>query len=299
MILKKLNSLLNKSTCFFEGTIKEVNFLPFFRITIGLIALIDLASMSSDIHLFFSNSKAILPQELMYLESQYFIIFQPFFNFLINNNLESFFYSTIIWIYIFALILLIIGMFSRAVSIIALISQLLIFKTFPDFNYGYDNFLTMSLFYCTVFPVGKYLSLDKYFFKTSDIYVFNYQRVIQIHLCIVYFFSGIFKSLDVSWWNGNSMWKAIASTTNNYYQIYPVILLLLGIGTVLLETSYIIFVSIKITRKPVVLLCIAMHLGIALMLKLYSFAAIMIVWNIAAFYNIQTVKYDVTGKVVL
>ena len=136
----------------------------------------------------------------------------------------------------------------------------------------------MSLFYCIIFPVGKYYSLsNKLFMEKQKFNVFNYQRVIQIHLCIIYFSSGVSKFLDYNWWNGNSMWKSVASIYNNYSQIPTVILTITGIGVILLETLYPFLVVSRRSRLITISLCILMHISIGVMLKLYSFAAIMIV----------------------
>jgi len=176
----------------------------------------------------------------------------------------------------------------------ALILQLLIFKSFGPFNYGYDFFLTMSLFYCIVFPVGNYFSLDsKLFKKLKDVRI-NYRRIIQIHLIIAYFFSGISKGLSIGWWNGNSVWKAIASLDNSYYSFYPLILTIVGIGTVLLEFCYPFLILRKSIRQYVLLAVILMHVSIAVMMELYAFSTIMIVWNLAAYGNLTIIDKKVS-----
>jgi uncharacterized membrane protein YphA (DoxX/SURF4 family) len=289
MLLKKWNFMLNRAYYIFKGAYSEKNFLSFFRISVSLIAIIDLLSMYSDIPLLFSTSKTVLPQELMYLTSEYFTNLHFFYNYLVRNNLDSLFYSSALWLYLIALVFLLIGLFSRFSAIFALLFQLIIFKSFAVFNYGYDNFLTMSLFYCVIFPVGKYYSLSsKIFIAKTKNSIFNYQRVIQIHLCMVYFFSGIFKSFDTDWWNGNSMWKALSSIYNNYSDIYPIILATIGIGSVILETFYPFLVYKKQTRLITIYLCILMHSSIAVLMDLYAFSAILIVWNIAAFSKLTT-----------
>ena len=35
--------------------------------------------------------------------------------------------------------------------------------------------------------------------------------MIQVHLCVVYFFSGCGKLLGASWWEGTALWGAIAN----------------------------------------------------------------------------------------
>lgn len=287
MLLKKLNSPLSKTMLIFEGAYNEMVFLAFFRICISFIALIDLASMLKDMPLLFAKGGTVIPQELMYFSSEYLDYLYTFYGYLARNHFEGIFYTNALIIYAVALLFLLSGLFSRASAIVALILQLLVFKSFPDFNYGYDNFLTMSLFYCAVFPVGKFYSIDrKLFNKRSTNVVFNYRRVIQFHLAIVYFCSGLSKLLDVEWWNGNAMWKAVASIYNNYAAAPPFIFLIGGAVVVLMELLYPLLVVKQSTRRIIIPLIILMHIGIAIAMELFSFAAIMAVWNIAAFTNL-------------
>lgn len=290
MLFKKAHSLYNKLESIFEKDGKEVPFLIFFRIAVASIALIEIGSLYSDLPSFFSSSRTLIPQELLYLEAGDFRYLHAFYGFLKSNELLGVFYTISVPTYIIALLCILFGFFTRFAAGIAVILQLLIFKSFGPFNYGYDFFLTMSLFYCMVFPTGRFYAIDAKIFKKSQTVALNYRRVIQIHLAIAYLFSGISKGLDVGWWNGNSVWKAIASVDNSYYAVYPIILTVVGIGTVLLEFSYPFLVYYKKTRKYVITGVILMHASIAIMMELYAFSAMMIVWNVAAYGNITMIN---------
>lgn len=267
---------------------QEKFFLTFFRIAVSFIALVDILALGVDFPLLFSKDETFIPRELMYFFSEYRDSFEWINHYLSLYGMVDFFYGNIKIIYVTMLILMMVGFLTRFVTSIALILQLLIFKSFNELNYGYDQFLTMSLFYCVWFPVGRYFSIDSRIFSfTPRGYAFNYIRIIQIHLCIVYFFAGIAKALDPEWWNGMSLWRSISSVYNDYFKIPPYILLVVGIGTVLLETLYSIFIWIDKTRYLILSLCVLMHLGIAYILGLYSFSALLIVWNIAGFYRLQ------------
>lgn len=288
MLFKKVNFLYSKLKKLFKQDGKEKFFLVFFRTTISLIALIEIASLFKDLSLLFSSSDTIIPQELIYVQSGYFRYLHPIYEFVKAYGFSKIFYTTTIVVYIVALLCLLIGVVTRYAAGVALVLQLIIFRSFTPFNYGYDYFLTMSLFYCLIFPVGYYFSIDKKLFKDLVKTDFNYRRVLQIHLAMVYFFSGIAKGLDPGWWNGNSVWKALASADNNYYAFPSEILIIIGVGTVLLEFSYLFLIFKKITRKYVITAVILMHIGIAIMMGLYAFSAMMIVWNVAAFGNLAS-----------
>jgi uncharacterized membrane protein YphA (DoxX/SURF4 family) len=267
---------------------------------ISLVAIIEIASLASDLPLFFSSNKTIIPQELMFLQSRYFEYLHPFYGFIERHNLSEYFYSWVIYGYISSLTLLLIGLFTRYAAGMATIFQLLIFKSFFIFNYGYDQFLTMSLFYCLMFPVGKYYSIDSKILKRSPKINFNYRRVLQLHLCMVYFFSGFAKALDLGWWNGNSLWKAVSTVDNSFYSLPPIFLVTAGIGTVLLELLYPFLIFKKSIRRYTLAAIILMHMGIAFTMGLYSFSVIMIVWNVAAFGNLTSTseKKSINAKII-
>lgn len=298
MLLKKVFTPFQKIDAFFRASNQNKEFLVFFRIGVSFIALIEFTSFLEDLSFFFSPSGTIIPQELMYLQSSYFKYLQPFYNFLESSGLFTSFFTAVTIAYILFLFLLLIGFWTRYVAILTLLLQLLIYKSFANFNYGYNYFMTMSLFYCVLFPVAKFFSADRIFFKfwKCKSMNINYQRILQIHLGIAYFFSGIAKALDPGWWNGNSMWKALASIDNSYYAIPETILIAVGIGTVLLEFFYPLLMFYRKTRFYTLIAIIFMHSGIAIMMDLYAFSALMITWNIAAFGNLKSVKKPINAK---
>ncbi|WP_026703937.1 hypothetical protein [Flavobacterium soli] len=262
---------------YFSNSNASYSFITiFFRISIGLLALIDVLSIISDIKSFFSKDQTIIPQELLYLYSDYYGFLKPIYVFLETNNYLDLFYNNIILLYIIALILFIIGFKSRLVSIIVLVLQLIIFKSFSSFNYGFDNFLTISFFYTALFPAT-------FLYKEDNItYSLFLRRFLQAHLCIVYFTSGIAKSIDTGWWNGNAIYKSISSIYKFSIELPPTIYAVLSFSILLMEIFYPL-ILFKRFRNIILISIISMHLGIAFFLNLYSFATIMIIWNITAF----------------
>ena len=79
-------------------------------------------------------------------------------------------------------------------------------------SYGMDNFMTIGLFYLMLSPLPDRYSLDwrlrKSQPKNPQLLGF-WRRVLQLHLCIIYFFSGLTKCLGRGWWNGSSVWRAL------------------------------------------------------------------------------------------
>lgn len=265
----------------------EYQYLAFFRIAVGAIALADIITLGSDFKLFFSETATIVPQELTYLFTEYFNYLDPIYSSLRTSNNLSIFYTSIFLLYITSLVTLILGFRTRLFSLIALISQIIIFRSFALYNFGYDHFLTMSLFYCFIFPTGRVFSLDNKIFNREEQlkYNFNYQNMLRIHLGIVYLFAGLAKIISVTWWNGEAIWRSVSSIYDDLFKIPPIMLAIGGILTLILEVGYPFLIAYKKTRKITIISVLLMHIGIAFMLQLPMFAGIMIVWNITAYYD--------------
>jgi hypothetical protein len=186
---------------------------------------------------------------------------------------------------------LLVGITSRVSAIAAWLLHLCAAKSGGFVSYGMDNFMTIGLFYLILSPLPDRLSLD---WRLRDLRPKNpqllgfWRRVLQLHLCIIYFFSGLTKCLGSGWWNGSSVWRALIRPPFNivdpeilvrWKYLFPVA----GIFICLLEITYPFFIWNSKTRK-IWLICIcAMHVGIGVTMGMYLFALIMIVLNVAAF----------------
>jgi hypothetical protein len=115
-----------------------------------------------------------------------------------------------------------------------------------------------------------------------------FRRVLQLHLCVIYFFGGLTKCLGAGWWTGDSMWRAltrppfdlIPSQTLIHWQ--P-ILLIAGIVVCLLELTFPILIWPKRTRIFCLMAVLAMHIGIGVTMGLHLFSLVMIILDLAAF----------------
>lgn len=203
--------------------------------------------------------------------------------------------ATVLWV-VWSVLLaaglcLVAGIFCRSAAIVAWFLHLSAIKSSSLLSYGVDNFTSIGLFYLMLSPLPDHLTLDsrwrKWPPKSSQLQSF-WQRVLQLHLCVIYFFSGLTKLLGSGWWNGESLWRAL---TRPPFDMVPSELLIrgkylfipLGLGICLLETSYPIFIWLRRTRLIWLVGIIAMHGAIAVLMGLYLFGLIMAVLNIAAF----------------
>jgi hypothetical protein len=200
--------------------------------------------------------------------------------------------TTAVWLgLVFATCFLLVGMFSRTAAIVTWFLHLASVKSGALLAYGMDNMTTIGLFYLMISPLPDRLSLDRILRKATPKHPqFNglLRRVLQIHLCIIYFFSGLSKCLGPGWWNGDSLWRSL---THPPFDILPPEFLVrwkdvfpfLGISVWMIEIAYPLFIWDKRTRNIWLVWVIGMHLAIGLTMGMYLFALVMIVLNLAAF----------------
>jgi hypothetical protein len=188
-------------------------------------------------------------------------------------------------------LLLLTGLFSRPAAIIGWFLHLCAAESGGLFAYGADNFMTTGLFYLMLSPLPDRCSLDYHLLKVqlrSPQLMGFWRRVLQVHMCFVYFIGGLAKSLGSGWWDGSNLWRSLTRPPFNL--VSPDILVrfkfalpILGIAICLIELGYPFFIWIRKTRFFWLVCILAIHAAIGLAMGLYLFAFVMIVLNVAAF----------------
>jgi hypothetical protein len=246
----------------------------FFSGILAIIMLIEILSFSLDKNLFFSEN-AIIPWQLGLIKSEYYWILYKFYFYIDSLGISIYyFYNTIICLHVVLVVLSLLNIKKVWVYLLLVLSNFIVFRSIPFFNYGYDHFILMSIFYCLI------ILLFSYKYKDDK---FSLPTLLKYHLMIIYFTSGISKVFDLNWWNGNAIWRAIASPTLDIF-IPPILLLILSAGTVIIELLYPFLIHTRF-RKITLVHIILLHIGIGIFLGLSSFAGIMILWNLTAFYK--------------
>jgi len=186
---------------------------------------------------------------------------------------------------------LLLGLACRFSAILAWFLHLCAAKSGGFLSYGVDNFMTIGLFYLMLSPLPDRYSLDWRLraYRSKDPQFFGFwRRVLQLHLCLIYFFSGLTKCLGSGWWDGSNLWRALIRPPFNI--IPPEILVrwnyflpVLGISICLIETGYPVFIWLKKTRMIWLICIFGMHIAIGFTMGMYLFALVMIILNAAAF----------------
>ncbi|HSS17546.1 MAG TPA: HTTM domain-containing protein [Candidatus Dormibacteraeota bacterium] len=199
---------------------------------------------------------------------------------------------SIVWTCLLCMgLLLLLGLFSRPAAIIAWFLHLCAAESGGLFAYGADNFMTTGLFYLMLSPLPDRYSLDHWLLKgelRGPQLLGFWRRVLQVHMCFVYFIGGLAKCLGSGWWDGSNLWRSLTRPPFNL--ISPDILVrfkyalpILGISICLIELGYPFFIWIRKTRLFWLVCILVMHAAIGLAMGMYLFALVMIVLNFAAF----------------
>jgi hypothetical protein len=190
-----------------------------------------------------------------------------------------------------ASLLVVVGLFCRIGSVALWLLYVCTGKSAELFSYGVDNFTIIGLFYLAIAPLPDSLSLDacwRGIHPRSVTLHGLHRRVLQLHMCIIYFFGGISKCAGPGWWNGLSLWRAM--TRAPFGVVPPEVLIrmafvlpLFGILVCVMEATYPIFIWPRQTRSAWFVGVLGMHVAIGLMMGMYLFASVMIILNLSAF----------------
>jgi len=273
------------------------SWLTWLRVGLGLVIVLYTWPLRSDwSYLFGGSDKGLVSRQLfeVLLSTQSPLI--PRLGWLVFlcrqvGGSEGFALS-LAWSLLFAAgLLLLAGLFSRPAAIVAWLLQLSSAKSGGLLSYGADNLITIGLFYLMIAPLPDRRSLERWRRPARGIdprMSGLHRRVLQIHLCFIYFFGGLTKSLGAGWWDGSNLWRALTEPPfnvlpTNWVAAGSALLPSLGILVCLIEISYAFLIWPKWSRRTVLFGICAMHIAIGLMMGMYLFALIMLVLNLAAF----------------
>lgn|SRR5690606_1797214 len=284
---------------FFRRTAEDYYFLPFFRVSVALLFLVHWCATCTDFHLLYGRH-GILASDLAELFKESWI---PSFNQvsqLLTRAVGTTEATSILLFHALAVggsLLLGLGFFARPAAILLLIMHLTLAKGSYMYAYGIDYFKTIALFYCCLFPVGAQWSVDsrRSHADPSEVNPTPFRRVLQLHLSIVYFFSGLDKALGYNWWNGEAVWKAIHLPYNKTalgsmltpLASWPWLWAAMGWAVVLIELCYPAFIFPRRTRIVWLSLTVLMHVGVMFFLNLPYFGMLMIILNLSAFLDLR------------
>ncbi|MCI0332664.1 MAG: HTTM domain-containing protein [Planctomycetes bacterium] len=199
--------------------------------------------------------------------------------------------------------LLMIGFFSRTMALLGfLFAVSYANRVTPGAYFGLDKINCMLAMYLMLGPCGARYSVDHLWrlkrggptevppstFANLAI------RMIQIHMCIIYLFSGIGKLQGEPWVTGTASWLSFAmleyqSLDMTWLAKFPRLLNFMTHLTVFWELSYCALVWPRLTRPWVLLMAVFVHGGIILVLGMPTFGLVMLIGNLA-FVSPKTIR---------
>ncbi len=196
------------------------------------------------------------------------------------------------------------GLWTRVTSALALFVGISYANRVPAALFGLDQINIMLTLYLTIGASGSALSLDRWLFvkrskgqappPQASISANLAQRLIQVHMCVIYFFAGISKLQGPSWWSGEAMWRAFAnleyqSLDMTWLAWHPWIVNVMTHVSVIWEISFCVLIWRPRWRPLMLAIAVAMHIGIGACLGMWTFGLIMLV-GCAAFLPNDAVR---------
>jgi hypothetical protein len=191
---------------------------------------------------------------------------------------------------VFAMLML--GAFSRVVSVLAYLASVSYVNRVPGALFGLDQINCMLAMYLMIGPCGAAYSLDRLrLARTADgsrppaapSTAANLAiRLMQVHMCVIYFFAAMGKLRGDSWWAGDAMWLSVANLEYQSWDAtwlanWPLLSAIATQITVYWELFFCVLVWPRLTRPIMLALAVPVHLGIALCMGMITFGLIMLV----------------------
>lgn len=195
----------------------------------------------------------------------------------------------IIALIVFAMFTL--GLFTRTTAMLSFLFTVSYANRAIGAQFGLDQMNAFLVMYLAIAPCGVHLSVDSWLRRRREIKLPSVStwanvviRLIQVHLCVVYFFAGTGKLLGETWWDGSAIYGAFASyeyqTLDLTWMVhYPYLINAITIVSIAWEVSYAYLVWPRLTRPIMVTMAFAVHAGIGIAMGMLTFGYIMIVAN--------------------
>jgi hypothetical protein len=185
-----------------------------------------------------------------------------------------------------------VGLWTRVTSILALVVTISFAHRAPVAMFGLDQINGMLTLYLAIGPSGRALSVDRWLairrgqpvalWRAPSVGANLAQRLINVHMCVIYTFAGLSKLQGEAWWNGEAMWRAFAnleyqSVDMTWLAWHPWVMDLITHVSVLWEIFFCALIWRPRLRPLVLTLAVALHVGIGACLGMWTFGLIMLV----------------------
>ena len=190
------------------------------------------------------------------------------------------------------LLLFTVGLFTRVTSVLSFLVVISFAHRVPEAMFGLDQINAMLTLYLAIGPCGQAFSLDRVLARyrmgsawrppAPSARANLALRLINVHMCVIYFFAGISKLQGESWWTGEAMWRAFAnaeyqSIDMTWLAWHPWLLNLASHVSVLWEIFFCTLIWRPRLRPLMLAVAVVLHVGIGACLGMWTFGLIMLV----------------------
>jgi hypothetical protein len=147
---------------------------------------------------------------------------------------------------------------------------------------GGDRVRNILLFYLLLCPCGAAWSIDAWRRRAGPVYIPPWPlRLLFVQLAMIYFFNGVYKLLGEGWQTGDVLHYVVGDLSWSRWSyaqvpVPPVVLRLLTWTVLAFELGFPLLVSMPVTRRPVLLLGAAFHIGTGVALQIGPFPLYML-----------------------
>lgn len=277
-----MNNLWNRWNHFWFSPVPLLN-LALFRVIFGAVMTIMYLNRQKDVALFYTD-QGVLPRNLSLqilpelMRPTFQLMFWP----------DSWM-SSVHALFVILLLALTLGVGGRMVALAALYLQLAFLFRNYGVAFGADQIGTIFLLYLAMTRSDQRLSLKSWWRSRrgwfqeapSDLLTSVFYRMIQIQLCVIYVYSGMEKLKGATWWDGTAVWSVLANSQMviadlTWVRHFPLIIVLASFSTILFEIYFPVLVWFERFRKFLLTFGFFFHLGIGVLMALWSFAILMV-----------------------
>lgn len=250
------------------------------RISVGLVLLGTWFMWLPHVHAFFTNEGMISAQTILKTSTY--------------SHLSLFFLNDAVWFVYFCFGLfalgilgLITGMGGRLSAIVTYLMFLSFASRLPLVFYGAIDILHTTLFFLMFLPAAGYRPWSAGGVEERNRLVPSWaMRMLQLALCIVYFFAAMQKVRYNTWWNGTEILASLSTRFGafDFYWLsrYPLLVNLMTYGSWMSEVAFPFLVWNRATHRFSLIMIAGMHVGIWFLMNASLFSPAMLA-NLAAF----------------
>lgn len=264
---------------FWFDSMKEENLftLSVFRIVFSLVMFFFYLSRTPDLKFFYSDQGIITGEFLQSLD-----LFKYNWGILFHYNSLQLIYL-LHGIFLVSIFLVMVGFLTPVSSAVAYFLHLTFLHRNMTVMFGCDMIGTFYFLYMCFAKTNREFSLDARlgFFQGRQRWIQHIAfRLMQIQICVVYWYAGLEKLKGVRWWDGSALWDVLSISDMirwdmSFVAHLPFLLAIGSYSVILWEMFFPFMVWRPVVRLPYLTYGVLMHIGIIVFLNLPGFGLLM------------------------